>query len=214
MFKRFKDREDKVINNEVASLKLLVTFLKNKCGVETYLIYGSLLGAVRQQDVIPEDDDYDISIFIPGDTMNDVRSNYKHILETVHSYGLLTKVYTRKGIKVTQKKLATSESIQMLNDTNDFYWGDGMCHIMTPDNKVRVDVWSSWGIGDNYYLCSTVPGKLKISQVLPLGSGELRGVAFPTPRNPIDLVECLYGKGWTKERKGKAKHYKETMSDY
>ena len=62
----FSSRTSEVIYTQLLSMNELIKFFREECGVYAYICYGTLLGAVRNNDVIPHDNDYDIAYLSNG----------------------------------------------------------------------------------------------------------------------------------------------------
>ena len=83
----------------VKDLKSLELFFKEKLDLDIYLIYGTLLGAIREHDFIPHDTDIDISYISKYNTKEGVRIERKDIKEVLKSYKMLRSPNTI-GIKI------------------------------------------------------------------------------------------------------------------
>jgi phosphorylcholine metabolism protein LicD len=56
----FSLRTEEMKTEIIKDMKTLELFFKEQLDLDTYLIYGTLLGAIREHDFIPHDTDIDI----------------------------------------------------------------------------------------------------------------------------------------------------------
>ncbi len=180
----FKNRKKEDIQTQLNSLKLLMDFFEEKCGVPAYLNGGTLLGAIRNNDVIPHDNDYDINILIPGNTGKEVRQNVANICKILKANDLLYALF----VKGKSKQLDPQEE--------DFLKASGQMHVSSPDKKVCIDVWVSCFIDNDYYSIQNIHKIMKKSDVVPLTISSIRGIEFPVPKDSEKILEHLYGDDW------------------
>jgi len=181
----FSSRSPELIKQQLKSMKLLMDFFEEKCGVKAYLNGGTLLGAIRDNNVIPHDNDYDINILVPGDTIKQVRRNVSRICKILQDNDLLYALFV-KG-KCKQKKPVSARLFRLAS---------GQMHVETPDRKTFVDVWVSCFINDEYYSIQSIYKIMKKSDVVPLTVGTMMGIEFPVPRDSEKILEHLYGVDW------------------
>jgi phosphorylcholine metabolism protein LicD len=80
-------------------LKELEQYLINKCNLSIYLTYGTLLGAIREKDFIPHDNDIDLAYLSFFNTQEEV---YKERVELMNNLDLSSLIYRKEtiGIKI------------------------------------------------------------------------------------------------------------------
>ena len=165
----------------------------------SYLIYGTLLGAVREQDVIANDTDYDIALLIPGDTIEEVKENFYKLGSILIEKKMLGKIWTNKGAVLKPTNVE-----QIKNPM-------GQMHIMTPDGKCYIDVWLSWFYKNKYYLTKGVNGELNRNDIVPFQFGKMQDISFVIPNNSERVLEHVYGDDWRTPKIQKSNHQKFTM---
>ena len=179
----FRNRQSTQIDKELCSLQKLMTFFKRECGVYAYLMYGTLLGAVRAHDVISWDSDYDIAYLSKGTNIEEVREEWKKIGAILIKNDMLGKIWV-KGGNIIQPKI---------KDLKDF---SGQMHVQTPDKRLHIDVYLSWCLNRDYHLSYGIHGHLNKADVVPFAQETLRGLIFTVPKKPNAILTHMYGKDW------------------
>lgn len=198
----FKNRKPESINIQLSSLKKLMTFFKEECGVWSYLIYGTLLGSIREQNVISNDTDYDISILIPGNTFDEVKENFYKIGEILIKHNMLGKIWTiKKASGILNPKISDIKNPL------------GQMHIKTPDGKCYIDIWLSWVLNNKYYLTRGVQGTLNKNILVPFKYGKIQDLEFVIPNKSHVLLAYIYGEDWMIPQIKKSTYRKFTMKD-
>lgn len=153
--------------------------------IKHWLIYGTLLGSVRQQDIIPYDYDFDFGILyedrdkIVSIAEKELDSKYKVEFTTGTLYSKASR------FKKAETKWRVSLKVKY-NDTpiGDLYiyykCNDGFMRRYDPMDKILF--WPN----------STFPSIL----VDNLDIGTIRDLKLPIPNNPILLLEHYYGPMW------------------
>lgn len=137
-----------------------------RSGFQLAACYGTLLGAVREGDLIGHDDDVDMMFLSKEGSM----------LGAVEDFHRLQAALA--GLGFTVKELS-----------------NGQAHVSRGDD-FPVDVFLGWFEQGRLSLTFTVKAQVEEAQILPLGFIGLRGVELPAPRNPEPLLEAIYGPGW------------------
>ncbi len=147
------------------------------CGIEAFLAYGSLLGAVREGGLIGHDNDADLGYV----------SGFDHPAEAVAESFRLQRALVERGLPVTR------------------YSGMGIrVDVTEPDGGTRgLDVFGGFmrpaeGLGgtNHLYLMGEVGAPFERSWMWPLGEVGFEGRTFPAPARPERLLEAMYGPTW------------------
>jgi SAM-dependent methyltransferase len=144
--------------------------LMREQGVDAYVCYGLLLGAVRTGHVIGHDDDGDVAYLSRADNPVGV---------LVESYRL-ERMFQRAGWRTTR------------NVAGYFY-----VHGTAADGRtIHLDVFASFHWQGTFFVVPFVRGQLGRDKILPLGSVQLEGQRLPAPADPDALLALIYGPGW------------------
>ena len=162
---------DEAIREEIlAGTERAVADLRDACGVEAYLNYGALLGAVREGRMLAHDSDTDLCYYSRYTTPVDV------ILESYR----VEKTMLRLGWNVLRMSAGDIKLLLPLSDGR-------MCHI---------DVFAAFHVAGVFYQFGNRSGSLPREAVVPPSSIELHGHTFPAPADPEAMLAFLYGTGW------------------
>lgn len=160
-----EEKKDEIIQD----LKQLEIEL-NKLGIEIYLHYGTLLGAVREKNLIPNDSDIDIAYLGKAKNKQEALKEIKKINK------LLSKKYK---LKIKQKWTSKGYSLGQVFITRKFCF----------------DLYYTWQ-ENGKYLCPHQDKLGNKEDFFPLIEGELRGFKFKIPKNSELLLSRLYGDDW------------------
>ncbi len=141
-----------------------------RAGVEPFVAYGTLLGAVRQQTVLGHDSDADIGYVSRHEAPVDVVRESFRIQREVVRVGYEVVRYSGAAFKVMVPE------------------GDG--------HKRGLDVFGGFLDDGRLYLMGEVGADFQHDWVFPLGTAVLEGVEVPVPARPERLLEATYGPGW------------------
>jgi len=86
-------------NQYTKDLKTLENYFKNELNVPLYLMYGTLLGVVRDGDYLPHDVDVDLGYLSSCSDLDDVYTERIAIRNKLNTYGLL-KWFGTVGLKI------------------------------------------------------------------------------------------------------------------
>ena len=144
--------------------------LRQECGVPAFVAYGTLLGAVRDGELIGHDNDIDIAYLSAHDHPVDI---------------------ARESFQIQHKLSRGRRDVQRISA------GFMQVSFRRSDAVVgHVDVFACFHALDRFYQVFAVEADLPRSAILPLGEVSLHGVRLPTPANPEAVLEATYGPSW------------------
>lgn len=139
-------------------------------GVDAFPAYGTLLGAVREQDFIGHDSDVDLGYV----------SREKHPLDVVRESFRLQRHLKERGYAVDRYSAAAFK-----------------VDVVEADGTVRgLDVFGGYFLDELLYLMGEIGTPFEEDWIFPLGTCTLAGRALPAPARPEKLLEATYGPGW------------------
>jgi len=198
----FSNRTDIAIERQLLATKELIKFFRIHCGVYAYICYGTLLGSIRDNNVIPGDSDYDIAYLSKGTNLKEVREELIGIAKILIEHKLLLKIWV-DGKGILNPKVS---------DLNINFLGQ--MHVKSPNSLALLDVFSSWITNNKYYLCPHIQGQLIKSDITPFISSKIRNINFVVPKNSEKLLENIYGNSWKIPSDKKSKNKRIWMSNY
>lgn len=141
-----------------------------KVGVEGFLAYGTLLGAVRGGRLIGHDSDADLGYVSTHTEPADVVLESFRIQRDLGSLGYRTSRYSGAAFKILVPE--SDGSIRGL-DVFGGFMRDGHLHLM---GEIRAPFERSW--------------------IFPLGTAILEGRTLPVPADTDRFLSVTYGPGW------------------
>jgi hypothetical protein len=153
-----------------ATLEVLA-ILREKCGVDAYLCYGALLGAVRNGRMIGHDSDVDLCYYSHRTRPVDIiRESYR-----------IERIVRAEGLTVTRMSGADIKVVRKLSN-------GALCHI---------DIFGAFTVAGTFYQLGNRSGDFDAAaHLLPLGTVTLEGVEFPAPKDPEAMLAFVYGPHW------------------
>lgn len=140
------------------------------CGIDAFIAYGTLLGAVREGALIGHDSDADLGYV----------SRYDHPADVIAESFRLQRSLVATGLSVTRYSgLAFRVNIVE---------GDGA--------RRGLDVFGGFLREGRLYLMGEVGSPFEEEWVRPLSTVTLEGRDYPAPARPERLLEATYGPGW------------------
>lgn len=139
-------------------------------GVEAFLAYGTLLGAVREGDFIGHDSDIDLGYV----------SRHTHPVDVVRESFQLQRELIGRGFLV------------------DRYSGAAFkVDVREADGSLRgLDVFGGYLLDGQLYLMGEIGTPFSPDWVFPLTTSTLAGRSLPVPARPDKLLEATYGPSW------------------
>jgi len=158
-------RETKVVMGHMAEMRDKIRALGHK----PLLMYGTLLGAIREKDFIPHDDDVDFAVILEGVGPDELNAACDKFVETLNDAG----VKAKRG----------HAACPLIH-----------CHR----NPITYDIFILGRVGDTVFWphakLAVVPERADI--FLPTKVIEFKGEAFDGPFDPKAVCEARYGKDW------------------
>ena len=151
--------------------KVLVDQLED-LGYVASITGGTLLGAVRRGDILPNDDDIDLSVLLSSSHPSDLSLDSYRLEDQLGELGYLVVRHSNAHLQVT---------FLHVSGEADHY----------------VDIFSAFYRSEEefcqpFHVRSNVP----VSSLTPVGSMTLGGVPFPVPAVPEDWLASCYGPTW------------------
>jgi hypothetical protein len=166
----FSHTEESARDEIMDALEKVIQDLQHECGLDTYLMYGCLLGAVRDGHMIGHDSDADVAYL----------SKYTHPFDII-----------RECTAATRKLKALGWKVVRMSGANLKVW------VPLPDGRrCGIDVFGSFHIGDSFYVTGSLRGTLDRSALVPFGTVTLEGREIVAPARPEEVLEFTYGPTW------------------
>ena len=139
-------------------------------GVEAFPAYGTLLGAIREQNFIGHDNDVDLGYV----------SRHTHPFDVVRESFRLQRHLREAGYAVDRYSAAAFK-----------------VDVVEADGGVRgLDVFGGYFLDGKLYLMGEIGTPFEEEWIFPLGTCTLAGRTLPAPARPEKLLEATYGPGW------------------
>ncbi|KQY56246.1 MULTISPECIES: class I SAM-dependent methyltransferase [unclassified Nocardioides] len=140
------------------------------CGVEAFMAYGTLLGAVRQGGLIGHDSDADLGYVSRHDQPVDAMLESFRLQRALIDMGYPVTRYSGLAFKVL---------------------------VTESDGAVRgLDVFGGFLREGHLYLMGEVGHPFRPEWIFPTHEIEFEGRPFPAPAHPEHLLEAMYGPSW------------------
>jgi phosphorylcholine metabolism protein LicD len=134
-YKRTEDNKNALVRD----MATLTSFIKDKFNLDIYLVYGTLLGAIRENNFIEHDNDVDFAYLSKQTNPTDILHEFYGLCAILKNHDILSKICS-----------------------------NGHLHVHSPNKRNKFDLWTSYIINDKYYLVPLFAGELKSSIILPL----------------------------------------------
>ena len=166
----FSNTEDTARDEIMDALESVLHDLTEKCGLDAYLMYGCLLGAVRDGHMIGHDSDADVAYL----------SRHHHPFDVIRECTAATRTMRRLGWKVVR-----------MSGANFKVW------VPLPDGRrCGIDVFGSFHLGERFFVTGSLTGTLDRSALLPFGTVTLEGREIVAPADPERVLAFTYGPDW------------------
>jgi SAM-dependent methyltransferase len=165
----FEGRSDDAVEPLLASIREVIEVVA-ECGIEAFLAYGTLLGAVRDGKLIGHDSDADLGYVSRHEEPADV---------VIESFGLQRALEAR-GYQVVRYSGAAIK-----------------VDVVEPDGAVRgLDLFGGFMREGQLHLLGEIRTPFRPEWIFPLTEATLEGHPFPVPAEPERLLVATYGESW------------------
>lgn len=165
----FGDRDPAQMRPLLDTIEVILDALET-AGVEPFIAYGTLLGAVRDQDFIGHDSDADLGYVSRFEHPADVIRESFHLQRRLRDMGFPVQRYSGLGLKVVAEE------------------ADGMSR--------GLDVFGGFMREGTLYLMGEVGHPFRREWLYPRSTAVLAGRELPVPAEPSHLLEAMYGPTW------------------
>ncbi|MFI2706704.1 class I SAM-dependent methyltransferase, partial [Nocardioides sp. CER28] len=167
----FDETPDDVKRELLEATQAVLRELREGCGVEAYLCYGALLGAVRQGTMLGHDSDVDLCYYTHHTAPADIIAESYRIQRQLRSLDWRVLRMSAGDIKVL--------------------WS------LSDGRTAHIDIFSAFTIDGTFYQFGNRNGVFDAAEhLLPLGTVTLEGVEFPAPKHPEEMLSFIYGPSW------------------
>jgi hypothetical protein len=146
-----------------------VLALLQEHGFNAFIVGGTLLGAVRDHEILPHDDDADVAYL----------SEYSHPADLILENHRLHKLLIEKGFRIVRHSWS---HLQVLSD-----------HA---DADYYVDIFTAFYKSGRFHEPIHVRAEGMEDAILPLDERELHGVRLAAPRDADAWLVACYGPSW------------------
>jgi hypothetical protein len=164
----FYKRTEEQIMFQINEIPQLVNYFKEKFGVILYPISGTLLGIIRDNNFIAHDNDIDLAYLSLKTNKAMILDEFKNICAKLKEDKLLAKICTI-----------------------------GQLHCFWKKIEFKYDIWTSFILNEQYYLCPIINGEITKSVILPFKNEIFKGINLSIPNQPKKLLNFIY-KDWEK----------------
>lgn len=166
----FSDTSDAIRQEILTGTGEALADLRDRAGLEAYLNYGALLGAIRDGRMLAHDSDADLCYLSPHSNPVDIiRESYR-----------AERVMRDLGWNVLRMSGGDFKLLLPLSDGR-------LCHI---------DVFVAFHTVGRFFQLGNRSGQLDRSAILPVSTITMHGHEFPAPADPEAMLAFIYGPGW------------------
>jgi SAM-dependent methyltransferase len=166
----FSERGEPTVLALLDAIEDVLGRLREEGGVDAFLAFGALLGAVRDGKFIPHDSDADVAYL----------SRHTDPVDVARESFALERVMIRAGYWTWRFSSADFKVI-----------------VPDPEGGRAIDVFAGFVVEGTFYLMPEVHApNFDTGVILPLGEVELEGRQIAAPADPEALLEITYGPHW------------------
>jgi SAM-dependent methyltransferase len=166
----FSERGEATREALLDAIEDVLAKMRDEGGVDAFLAFGALLGAVRDGHFIPHDSDADVG-YLSGHTSP---------VDVARESFALERIMIRAGYWTWRFSSADFKVI-----------------VPDPEGGRAIDVFAGFVVDGTFYLMPEVHAKdFDPGVILPIGEVELEGRRIPAPADPEALLAITYGPHW------------------
>ena len=166
----FDSTPREVVDGYLDQVEEVLTLLRTECGLDPFISFGTLLGAVREGKMIGHDVDVDLGYI----------SRFGHPVDLVRESLGIERTLREHGYKTVRN-----------------HGGFIALFFSQVDGSTRnLDIFPAFFVEDMLYQVNDIGTPGTWSDVLPLQSLELEGRLLPAPARPNVFLEAAYGPTW------------------
>jgi methyltransferase family protein len=166
----FSNTEASARGEIMDALERVLHDLTHECGLDAFLMYGCLLGAVRDGHMIGHDSDADVAYL----------SRHHHPFDII-----------RECTAATRRMRALGWRVVRMSGANFKVWVP-----LADGRRCGIDVFGSFHIGERFLVTGSLTGTLDRSALVPVGTVTLEGREIVAPARPEEVLEFTYGPAW------------------
>lgn len=147
----------------VQDMKSLTNIIKDKFDCDIYLVYGTLLGAIREQNFMEHDNDVDFAYLSKKDNKKDIQNEFLELTLKLKENNMLSKICS-----------------------------NGHLHVWSPNQRHKFDLWTSFIINNKYSIVPLVDAEIDSSVIIPLQTQIFKNNNFLFPAHPELFLNHIY----------------------
>jgi hypothetical protein len=163
-------RESGAVELMTTMAERVLDVMRDECGLEGWISFGTLLGAARSGKVIGHDSDIDLCFLSEKSTPAEMAVELWDVARALQD----------AGISVKHK---TASFITVVYDAPD-------------GGEDGIDIYTCFYVGDLLHETATVRAPVPRSAILPLRELEFEGRMMPAPADPDRMLTESYGPKW------------------
>lgn len=170
MQRPFSSRGDAVTHELGVRTRQVIEILREDCGIDAWLAFGTLLGAAREGRAIGHDSDSDLLYLSEQETPAGINLELYAVQRAFRGRGLATTLKSGSFVTVL------------------FPGPDGA--------PLGIDVYACFYVDGVLHETATLRERVPREAILPLTTMTFEGQDLPAPADPDALLAASYGPGW------------------
>lgn len=163
-------REGGAVEAMTTMAERVLDVMRDSCGLDGWISFGTLLGAARSGQVIGHDSDIDLCYLSEKTTPAEMATELWAVARALQDAGINVKHKTASFLTVVYP---------------------------APDGgQDGIDIYTCFYVGDLLHETATVRQQVPREAIVPLRSMEFEGRQMPAPADPSTMLTVSYGPGW------------------